>query len=85
MAKIFEPENGCRIKPTPQSESLISRLRNGKFKTAVKLYMKGQPKDVQSCLRALARLYGNSGWIMGDQAVLLGLAVECLAGHEDEV
>jgi hypothetical protein len=79
---IYNTKSGRRIKPTKDSEDLIGRLRNCKFESAKK-YMKGQPKDVQACIRALARLFDNNGWVEGDVGFLVGMAVDLLVGYEE--
>jgi hypothetical protein len=81
---IYNKENGCRIKPTETSDKLIGRIKNAKFESALQ-YMKGQPRDIQQCLRSLNRLHGNSGWVMGDYGTLLGLAIDALIGSERKI
>lgn len=79
---MYNTKSGLRIKPTAHSKDLVGRLRNCKF-TQAKKYMKGQPKDVQDCIRVLSRLFDNNGWLEGDMGVLLGMAVDLLVGYEE--
>jgi hypothetical protein len=81
---IFNKETGCRIRSTSASENLINRLENWKFESALK-HLRGQPRAVQSSVRALSRLLGNSGWLDGDIGELVTLAVEDLTGNREQL
>lgn len=61
------------------NENLNSRLINWKFESALK-YLDGEDQDTKELVMALSRTLGNSGWLMGDIATIVGAAMEAIEG-----
>jgi hypothetical protein len=80
---IVDAKTGSRIRKTEQSDKLIGRIYNWKFKSALK-YMKGQRIDIQDLIRTLATLFGNEGWMDGLVADLVKTAEQYLLGDDLE-
>ena len=65
------------------NDALQSRLYNYKFDSAAG-HLGGEPEPVRDLVEVLARQYGNTGWIMGDQAILINAALRSIGVTFDD-
>ena len=74
------------IPNTPELKDLRDRLYNWKFNSALECAIKTLEDlgDDQDNIAALARLFGNCGWIEGDMGVLISIAVHSLIGNDSD-
>ena len=60
---------------------LRSRLENWKFNQALS-HLEGESREVKDIVEALARSFGNCGWIEGDQGTIIGYALTAICRIE---
>jgi hypothetical protein len=57
---------------------LISRLENWKFEQALQYIDKDTPETISIIIQVLSEEYGDCGWFMGNQGVIVSTTVRYL-------
>jgi len=60
------------------NEKLKSRVENWKFESALKYIDDKVTDGEKEIIKALARLFGNSGWFYGDMGILVDTVLDFL-------
>ena len=66
------------------NKDLFGRLDNYKFESAL-AYLKGESKETKDLVKFLAKVFGNSGWILGDMSILIDNALENIGVKEEDL
>lgn len=65
-----------------RNEDLYSRLYNCKFGQALQ-YLKGENEETVEIVKTLARVFGNSGYIVGDIGSIVDVVITYLGIKEE--